>query len=240
MSDVAATAQGVVYGYADDVVLDGVDLTLSRGKVMGFLGRNGAGKSTTIKLLAGAHQPHKGTVKIGSDDAMSVSARARVGWAPEEPPLYDDLTVAEHLALASNCASSLTKSTSLSTRKGRTASQLIESLSLGDVQHRLARALSKGTRQRTGLAMALIGAPDVLLLDEPSAGLDPAQVKALHALVREDLERGAAVLWSTHVLAELRDVADDVTGIAHGKTIATGDIASLSDIANAVFEGASS
>jgi len=229
MTEAVVAAAGVAYGYDRDLVLDGVDISLHAGRVMGFLGRNGAGKSTTIKLLAGVLQPTRGRVTAFGIDASASAARARVGWAPEEPPLSSSLTVDEHLGLAASLAPAAS-STTASRRD-----ELCNALGLEGVTQRLAGALSKGTRQRVGLAMALVGRPDVLLLDEPSAGLDPAQVVALHALVRAEAARGAAVLWSTHVLAELARVADDVTAIAAGRTVFTGPVAALDDAAAAAL-----
>jgi ABC-2 type transport system ATP-binding protein len=196
-----------------------VSLTLSRGRITGFLGRNGAGKSTTMRLLAGVLVPQRGQVTLTGRPVTSASARARIGWAPEEPPTSPGLTVREHLVSAR----------ALAPGTGRGVDDVIAALDLGAVVDRLAGALSKGTRQRLGVAMALLGAPDVLLLDEPAAGLDPAQVLALREVLRIEKARGAAILLSSHVVAELGALVDDVVAIREGVTVFAGGVDGLAE-----------
>lgn len=196
-----------------------VSLTLSPGRITGFLGRNGAGKSTTMRLLAGVLVPQGGRVALAGLPVTTSSARARIGWAPEEPPTAPGLTVREHLVTAR----------ALAPGAGRGVDDVIGALDLGAVIDRLAGALSKGTRQRLGVAMALVGAPDVLLLDEPAAGLDPAQVLALREVLRVEKARGAAILLSSHVVAELGALVDDVVAIRAGVTVFSGGVDALAE-----------
>jgi ABC-2 type transport system ATP-binding protein len=220
MSDCVMRAEQLAwrYGAAGSGVHD-VSLSLSRGAITGFLGRNGAGKSTTMRLLAGVLVPQAGTVTLDGAPMTSSRARARVGWAPEEPATVASLTVREHL----RSASALARHQSV----GRSVDDVIAVLDLGAVVDRLAGALSKGTRQRLGVAMALVGAPDVVLLDEPTAGLDPAQVLGLRALLRAERARGAAILLSSHVVLELSALVDDVVAIADGRTVFAGPVAAI-------------
>jgi len=206
------------YGAGGSGVRD-VSLTLQRGAITGFLGRNGAGKSTTMRLLAGVLVPQRGTVTLDGEPVTSARARARIGWAPEEPPTAAGLSVREHLAFAR----------SLAPGAGRGVDDVVAALDLSAVVDRLAGALSKGTRQRLGVAMALLGAPDVLLLDEPAAGLDPAQVLALRELLRAEKARGAAILLSSHVVAELGALVDHVVAIRDGVTVFAGPAGQLDE-----------
>jgi len=236
MTEPMLQATDVAWSYGAGVGsgVDGITLALRAGAITGFLGRNGAGKTTTIKLLAGVLVPQRGTITFGglpssSSGASSSAARARIGWAPEDPPTVAGMTVREHLQTAMDLAAS--------TPSGghRSINDVVTALDLGAVVHRLAGALSKGTRQRLGVAMALCGAPDVLLLDEPTAGLDPAQVDALRTLIRAEAARGAAILLSSHVTAELAAVADDVVAINAGRTVFVGPIASLEEATRAAL-----
>jgi ABC-2 type transport system ATP-binding protein len=231
MTEPMLQATDVAWSYGAGVGsgVDGITLSLRPGFITGFLGRNGAGKTTTIKLLAGVLVPQRGTITVGGLPSSSSFARARIGWAPEEPPTVAGMTVREHLQTAMDLAAS--------TPSGghRSIDDVVMALDLGAVVHRLAGALSKGTRQRLGVAMALCGAPDVLLLDEPTAGLDPAQVDALRSLIRAEAARGAAILLSSHVTAELAAVADDVVAINAGRTVFVGPIGSLEEATRAAL-----
>lgn len=202
-----------------------VDLELHRGRITGFLGRNGAGKSTTMKLLAGVIVPSRGSVSVrvdGVDLAASTSqARAQVGWAPEEPAVHPALTVREQLRFAAE----LRGVRGLAAKNAVNAVML--ALDLVAVADATCGTLSKGTRQRVGVAMALLGTPQILLLDEPTAGLDPAQVEALRALLLEKKRAGAAILLSSHIIAEVEAIADDVVAIVDGVTRHHGDRSTL-------------
>jgi ABC-2 type transport system ATP-binding protein len=226
-ADVVVTCRGLAHAWGLTPALRGVDLTLRRGRITGFLGRNGAGKSTTMRVLAGALVPDAGVVLVDGVSARAPAARARVGWAPEEPAVAAGLTVLEQLQFAGR----LRGLVGAALRAAVTSA--IDSLDLTDVEMKLCGALSKGTRQRVGTAMALLGAPAVLLLDEPAAGLDPAQVARLRALLRQLRDGGCAILLSSHVTAELEAVADDVVAIAGGRTVFAGGRDALGDAVRA-------
>jgi ABC-2 type transport system ATP-binding protein len=233
MSDVVVRAEHLAWRFgASGSGVHDVSLTLRRGAITGFLGRNGAGKSTTMRLLAGVLVPQAGTVTLDGVPMTSFRARARVGWAPEEPATVASLTVREHLRSAHDLAHPHAG--------GRSVDDVVAALDLGAVVDRLVGALSKGTRQRVGVAMAVVGAPDVLLLDEPTAGLDPAQVVSLRALIRAERARGAAVLVSSHVVSELEAIVDDVVAIAAGQTVFAGPVTAIVDATAAALSLTSS
>lgn len=193
MADALLVADGLSRRFADVDAVVGLSFTVARGEVVGFLGHNGAGKSTTLRMLAGALAPSSGRALVDGHGAASLRARRCVGWLPETPPLHPELTVVEQLAFAAalkGCA------------PAREVPRLIERCGLGDLRRRTTGTLSKGTKQRVGLAAALAGDPPLLLLDEPTAGLDPAQAASVRALVRE-LAVDHGVLLSTHVVSEV-------------------------------------
>lgn len=227
MNDVVV-ADAVGFRFAGGAGVDDVTLSLRAGRITGFLGRNGAGKSTTMRLLAGVLQPQRGSVKVLGHAATSAAARALVGWAPEEPPLSPALTVREQLRFAAALAARGASHTP------RPIDDVVVALDLGASIDRLAGVLSKGTRQRVGTALALVGAPAVILLDEPGAGLDPAQVLALRTVLRAARDDGAAILLSSHVVAEVAALADDVVAIDAGRIVHSGGIATL-DVAVAAI-----
>ena len=209
-------ANHVGFSFAGGVGVDDVSLTLVPGRITGFLGRNGAGKTTTMRLLAGVLVPQRGTILLDDRPASSALSRRQIGFAPEEPPLSPALTVLEHLRDAAALAG-----------PGRSVDDVVTALDLGASVKRLAGVLSKGTRQRVGTAIALLGAPSIVLLDEPAAGLDPAQVEALRTVLRAVRDQGAAILLSSHVVSEIAALADDVTAIAAGRTVYAGAIEDL-------------
>ena len=204
-------------------VLD-VSLVLVPGRITGFLGRNGAGKTTTMRLLAGVLVPQKGRALVDGVSTSSSAGRRLIGFAPEEPPTSPGLTVREQLHFAARLAG-----------PGLGMADVVTVLDLGASLDRLVGVLSKGTRQRVGTAMALLGAPRVLLLDEPTAGLDPAQVLVLRDVLRSVRDAGTAILLSSHVVAEVAALCDDVTAIAAGRTVYAGDIGSLAVAVNAAI-----
>jgi ABC-2 type transport system ATP-binding protein len=194
-------------------------LTLERGQVLGLLGVNGAGKSTTLSMIAGALSPDNGRILLDGEDLAEHPARVRrlVGWLPERAPLWQELTVGEHLDAHGR----------LRGLKGAALKQahvrMVERLELAPLERRLAGVLSQGQRQRLGLACALLHAPALLVLDEPGNALDPVQVAALRALIREQAAAGTAVILSTHVLAEVTAVCDRVA-ILHEGTLRHDDV----------------
>ncbi|HET7301439.1 MAG TPA: ABC transporter ATP-binding protein [Oleiagrimonas sp.] len=191
----------------------GLDLTLDRGQVLGLLGVNGAGKSTTLGMLAGALRPSSGRILLDGRDFVEQPELARdlVGWLPERAPLWPELTVAEHL----------TAHARLHGLRGKTlrsaCAGMLERLQLGDLRRRLVHALSQGQRQRVGLACALLHKPPLLILDEPGNGLDPVQAADLRILIREHAADGGAVVLSTHLLPEVTAVCDRVAILHEGR-----------------------
>jgi ABC-2 type transport system ATP-binding protein len=205
-----------------------LDLALGRGQVLGLLGINGAGKSTTLSMIAGALAPDSGVVRLDGRDLYETPGIARrlLGWLPERAPLWQELTVSEHL----DAHGRLRGLTGSELRLARAAT--IERLELQPLAHRLAGVLSQGQRQRLGLACALLHQPALLILDEPANALDPVQVAALRTLIREQAATGTAVILSTHLLAEVTAVCDRVAilhegTLRHDGPVHAGDHAAL-------------
>lgn len=189
-----------------------LSLTLPRGQVLGLLGVNGAGKSTTLSMIAGALRPDSGSIQLNGADFLEQPELARqlIGWLPERAPLWAELTVSEHL----DAHGRLRGLRGAALRQARTA--IIERLQLQPLARRLAGVLSQGQRQRLGLACALLHRPALLVLDEPANALDPVQVAALRALIREQAAGDTAVILSTHLLTEVTAVCDRVAILHEG------------------------
>ena len=207
--------QNLVKRYGDRNAVDGLSFTVEDGQVFGFLGPNGAGKSTTMNIMTGYLAPTQGRVLIDGLDiaAEPEAARRRIGYLPELPPLYPDMTVAEYLQFCAEL-----KKLPRAERSGRIA-QAVSMTHLEDQTRRLIRSLSKGFRQRVGLAQAVLGLPKVIILDEPTVGLDPRQVVEIRELIRS-LAREHTVILSSHILSEIRAVCDHVLIIRKGKPVA--------------------
>jgi ABC-2 type transport system ATP-binding protein len=196
-----------------------VNFTLSKGEVLGFLGPNGAGKSTTMKMLTGNLAPSFGSVKICGIDMMENprEAKALIGYLPEQPPLYRELTVDEYLAIAARLHR-------VSSRHVKKAVQTAkERCGLTEMGKRLIENLSKGYQQRVGIAQAIIHNPMVVILDEPTVGLDPIQIRDIRALIKE-LGGEHSVILSTHILPEVEMVCDRVQIIHEGQLVFNGSI----------------
>jgi ABC-2 type transport system ATP-binding protein len=189
-----------------------LSLSLQSGQVMGLLGVNGAGKSTTLSMIAGALRPDSGGIELNGEDFLERPelARTRIGWLPERAPVWAELSVEEHL----DAHGRLRGLAGAALRQARTA--IVERLELQPLARRLAGVLSQGQRQRLGLACALLHRPALLVLDEPANALDPVQVAALRALLREQAAGGTAVILSTHLLAEVTAVCDRVAILHEG------------------------
>jgi ABC-2 type transport system ATP-binding protein len=192
----------------------GLTLSLAAGQVLGLLGVNGAGKSTTLAMIAGALRPDGGAIRLtGQDlDEHPGLVRRRSGWLPERAPVWPELTVGEHLDAHGRLRG--LAGTALRQARGRS----IERLALAPLLRRLAGALSQGQRQRLGLACALLHQPALLVLDEPGNALDPVQATALRGLIREEAAAGTAVILSTHLLGEVTAVCSRVA-IMHEGTL---------------------
>jgi len=206
-------AQGIVMRYGPRTAVSEVDLDLHPGEILGLLGPNGAGKTTLLRRLAGLLPGHAGTVDLdGGDPAVDPAARARIGYLPEDPPLYADDIVHQYVTYLAGLSG-----VPRSQRKAA-ASEALERVGADKLAGRLVGRLSKGQRQRVALAGAIVHRPDVLLLDEPSEGLDPRQMVALRTLLG-DLKKKASIVFSTHLLAEAQAVCDRVVVIDLGRIV---------------------
>lgn len=190
-----------------------LSLALARGQVLGLLGVNGAGKSTTLAMIAGALRPDSGAIRLNGEDFLERPELAQhlIGWLPERAPVWPELTVAEHL----DAHGRLRGLRGDALRTAREA--IVQRLELQPLLRRLAGTLSQGQRQRLGLACALLHRPALLVLDEPANALDPVQVGALRKLIREQAKAGTAVILSTHVLVEVTAVCDRVAILHEGR-----------------------
>ena len=203
--------------YGPVTAIDDVSFTVEKGRIVVFLGPNGAGKSTTMKILSCFMPASGGTARVAGYDVFSQSleVRRRIGYLPENAPLYPDLSVASYLDFVAEI-----KGVGRPARRGRVA-DVMERCFIGDMQNRLIGKLSKGYRQRVGLAQALMGDPEVLILDEPTIGLDPKQISEIRALIRS-LAGQHTVILSTHILPEVSMVCDGIVIINHGRIVAQG------------------
>jgi ABC-2 type transport system ATP-binding protein len=203
--------------YGPVTAIHDVSFNVDKGRIVGFLGPNGAGKSTTMKILSCFMPASGGTARVAGYDVFSQSleVRRRIGYLPENAPLYPDLSVAAFLDFVAEI-----KGVGRTARRGRVA-DVMERCFIGDMQHRLIGKLSKGYRQRVGLAQALLGDPEVLILDEPTIGLDPRQIAEIRALIRS-LAGQHTVILSTHILPEVSMVCDGVIIINRGRIVAQG------------------
>jgi len=199
------------------VAVDDLNFTVNRGEVLGFLGPNGAGKSTTMKIIAGFLPPTAGTAIVGGADIREdpVVAKRKIGYLPEGSPLYGDMTPEGFLSFVCR-----TRLMSRSERKKAVAA-VIDRVQLGEVLHRRIETLSKGFRRRLGLAQAILHDPDILILDEPTDGLDPNQKHQVRELIRSMGDR-KAIIVSTHILEEVDAVCDRAIIIDHGRIVSDG------------------
>lgn len=206
--------------YGSRLAVDDVSFTIPDGGIHGLLGPNGAGKSTTMNIMTGYLSPTSGTVAIDGHDIQQEprAAKARIGYLPEQPPLYTDMTVREYLLFVAEL-----KGVKKRAARAAQVENAVGRTGLEDVQERLIRNLSKGYRQRVGIAAALLGTPGVIILDEPTVGLDPAQMIEIRALIHE-LGQEHTVILSSHILSEVQAVCDRVLIIAKGRLVAQGKI----------------
>ncbi len=202
--------------YGEHVAVDHLSFRVEKGQIYGFLGPNGAGKSTTMNMITGYLAPSEGTVVIDGKDIQKEpeEAKRKVGYLPEIPPLYTDMTVEEYLIFAAEL-----KKIPAKERKEQ-VEKVMEMTRIADMRGRLIRNLSKGYRQRVGLAQAILGDPEVLILDEPSVGLDPKQIIEIRDLIRQ-LGENHTIILSSHILSEVSAVCDHIMIIAHGQLVAS-------------------
>ncbi|MCM2280711.1 MAG: ABC transporter ATP-binding protein [Bdellovibrionaceae bacterium] len=195
--------------------IDRLNFSVNKGEVVGFLGPNGAGKTTTMKIITGFMAPTSGQVKVAGLDVFEdpVEVKKRIGYLPETPPVYGDMTVEEYLRFVAHLkGAERAKIPSLVARA-------IEKTNLGDVRKRLIQNLSKGFRQRVGISGAIVSDPEILILDEPTVGLDPRQVAEIRALVKE-LAGQHTILLSTHILPEVQASCERIIIINRGRIVA--------------------
>lgn len=202
--------------YGDHIAVDDLSFRVEKGQIYGFLGPNGAGKSTTMNIMTGYLAATKGTVTINGKDIMKEPEEAKkcIGYLPELPPLYLDMTVKEYLRFVAEL-----KKVSAKERETQIAA-VMEMTQITDMQRRLIKNLSKGYKQRVGLAQAIIGYPEVIILDEPTVGLDPKQIIEIRDLIRK-LGENHTVILSSHILSEVSAVCDHIMIISHGKLVAS-------------------
>ena len=206
----------LVKKYGEHVAVDHLSLTVEPGKIYGFLGPNGAGKSTTMNIITGYLGATSGTVTINGHDIFKEPEEAKkcVGYLPEIPPLYADMTVLEYLNFVAEL-----KKLQKSLRK-RYVEEAMETTGILDVKNRMIRNLSKGYRQRVGFAQAILGYPEIIILDEPTVGLDPKQIIEIRDLIKKLGEKHTVIL-SSHILTEISAVCDHVFIISKGKLVAS-------------------
>ncbi len=202
--------------YGSTLAIDRLSFTVSAGEIVGFLGPNGAGKTTTLKILAGYLPPTSGTARIHGFDVVddSLQVRASLGYLPENVSLYPDLTVTQFLEFAARA-----KGVTAKKEKSEVA-RVVDSCGLQEVRRTLTAALSKGYRQRLGLAQALLNMPPLLILDEPTIGLDPSQIVEIRSLIK-NLEGSHTVMLSSHILPEVSQLCHRVIIINRGQIVAS-------------------
>lgn len=203
--------------YGSRAAVSDLNFSLENGKIYGLLGPNGAGKSTTLNMITGCLAPTEGTVTIDGLDIYqnAKAAKAKLGYLPEIPPLYPEMTVREYLLFVAEAKKIPQK------RRNAALESVMTRTDIADVQSRLIKQLSKGYRQRIGIAQALLGDPEVVILDEPSVGLDPKQMMEIREMIAA-LKGSHTVILSSHILSEVQAVCDRVLIINQGKLIAQG------------------
>ncbi|WP_122641672.1 ABC transporter ATP-binding protein [Luxibacter massiliensis] len=208
--------KNLVKKYGNHTAIDHLNFKIEKGKVYGFLGPNGAGKSTTMNIMTGYLGATEGEVLINGHDILREPEEAKkyIGYLPELPPLYTEMTVIEYLRFAAELKGLPKKS------RETDIDQALNLAKLKDVSGRLIRNLSKGYRQRVGLAQAVLGFPDIIILDEPTVGLDPKQIIEIRELIRKLAEEHTVIL-SSHILAEVREVCDYIMIISRGRLVAS-------------------
>lgn len=209
-------AKNLKKSFGDFVAVDNINLTVERGEVVGFLGPNGAGKSTTMKMLTGFLEPDGGEIFIEGIDLKSkpIEAKKSIGYLPEGAPSYSDMEVSEFLSFVGKMRG-LNNNGSLNTR----LSDMAEQINLKEVWHKPIETLSKGFKRRVGIAQALIHDPDILILDEPTDGLDPNQKYEMRDLIKK-ISTNKAIVISTHILEEVEAVCSRTVIIANGQLLA--------------------
>jgi len=220
--EITVSAQGLSRKFGAHTAVGDVSVVLKRGEILGFLGPNGAGKTTTMQMLTGNLAPSTGGVEICGVDLLAdpTAAKARIGYLPETPPLYRELTVREYVDLVARLHK-MPKAT-----RSAAVDDALKRCGLVEVAKKLIGTLSKGYQQRVGIAQAIVHQPDIVILDEPTVGLDPNQIREIRNVIRE-LGRAHSVILSTHILPEVESVCDRVQILHHGETVFTDTIDGL-------------
>lgn len=215
--------KNLVKHYGDKKAVNDISFTVKDNEILGFLGPNGAGKTTTMNIITGYLSSTSGTVKINGHDILEEPALAKkdIGYLPEQPPLYNDMTVEEYLKFICDL-----KQVPKKDRKEH-IDTITDMVGISAVTGRLIGNLSKGYKQRVGLAQALVGDPPILILDEPTVGLDPNQIIGIRKLIK-NLSKNHSIIVSSHILSEIQEIADRVVIINHGKVAAVDTIMDLS------------
>ena len=212
----------LVKRYGNHTAVDHLSFKIEKGKIYGFLGPNGAGKSTTMNMITGYIASTEGTVKIDGHDILEEPEAAKkcIGYLPEQPPVYFDMTVLEYMKFVADLKK-IPKD-----KKTNMIEEVMDMVKISDMRNRLIKNLSKGYRQRVGLAQAILGYPEVIILDEPTVGLDPKQIIEIRDLIKSLKEKHTVIL-SSHILSEVSAVCDHILIISHGRLAANGTPESL-------------
>lgn len=218
------SVQNLSKSYGGIQAIQSLNFQVNKGEVVGFLGPNGAGKSTTMKIITGFMAPTSGSAVIGGFDVFEnpIEVKKRIGYLPETPPVYTDMRVKEYLKYVAELKA---------VEKGKMSqyvSNAIEKTNLGSVENRMIQNLSKGFRQRVGIAQALVSNPEVLILDEPTVGLDPKQVAEIRDLIK-DLKGHHTIILSTHILPEVQATCERIIIINKGQIVAQDSLANLTN-----------
>ena len=221
-------ANGLTKRYGDVIAVDDVSFQVAKGEVVGFLGPNGAGKTTTMRMLTGFIPPTDGTAVIAGHDIFNdpIAARRAVGYLPETPPLYPEMTVSSYLSYVAQINDVPRR------KRGAAVGRAVERCGLTGVRHQVIGTLSKGYRQRVGLAQAIVHDPAVLILDEPTVGLDPLQIREIRSLIAElaapdQGDSQHTVILSTHILPEVEAICRRVVMIHEGRKVVDSPLAEL-------------
>jgi ABC-2 type transport system ATP-binding protein len=216
------TVKDLTKKYARTTAVDQISFSVEKGQIVGFLGPNGAGKTTTMRMLTCFLPPTSGTAMVAGIDVLEqpLEVKKRIGYLPEAPPLYQEMETNEYLKFVGSLKGLR------GTELGQRVDYVVERCAIGDVRTKLLGKLSKGYRQRVGLAQAIIHNPDVLILDEPTAGLDPKQINETRDLIRS-LAGDHTIILSTHILPEVEQTCQQVIIINRGKLVATDSVHNL-------------
>lgn len=214
--------KNLVKSYGNIKAVDNISFNVEDGEILGFLGPNGAGKSTTMNIITGYLSSTKGSVKVGGVDVLEdpKKVKSMIGYLPETPPLYQDMTVIKYLEF-------IFELKKVKLPKKAHINEVMKLVQIDNVSTRIIKNLSKGYRQRVGFAQALIGNPPVLILDEPTVGLDPQQIIEIRSLIKK-LGKKHTIIFSSHVLSEISATCDRVVVISSGKIVADAKISELS------------